>query len=794
MTTKPAKWAFIFIRLRWFLLSLACALTIVLGFFATRLTFNFSPDNIYLADDPAYQFYVARFVQAFGQRGTLCLIAINGDAKNIETQKALFELHESLAKIPEVKAVRSLVNTGIYKLHEGAMQMVPVFNDKKQENEGLIDLVRQDPVMQNLLINKEGRLPTLLIQLPRHLGDHSTTARNVAQFKKVIDSVAQKYPKLQFYVAGAPVLEQEAISILKADQQVFVPLAALLMAFLLWFSFRSLAGMILPFIATGAATIWTLGWLVLRGHSLDIVNNKLIVLLLVIGTSCAIQVLARFQDELFKMRQRVKKYGGGVDVNEVMASCVDALALPCFLTTATAALGFGAVVVAKIGIVRQFGVDAAVGVMFSYVTTMLFVPALLRILPLPIENPKDFLKQTKSKWSMDEILGAIARFSMRFAAWIISASVIITLIGLWIAKDIRADQRLASELPDNAPSVQALQFIENHLTGIMPFDIVLEGSPARLLEPDVIRAAAGLEEFAVQQSMHPTVRSFSDLLLTFDKSLSTQQTQQPVSQWSDEKIAQLLLLFEMADPVLVQEAKQDFISADGRFYRIQGLLKDANTDTLGVFRDQLLSQIEKVHLTGVRIHLTGAAIISTNALSYMINTMLSSLAAAILSIFILVLILLRSVRFAFIILLPNLVPIVTTIAAMQLLGISLRIATVMTFSIALGIAVDACIYLVTRFKEEAILQNLKDDQNTDSQKYHDIIERTMRGSGRPVVYITMMLLAGFSVLSLSNFAALKDFAILSTITLATALIVDLLLWPALVITVKPKLQFIKKRV
>jgi uncharacterized protein len=791
MNTKPAQWALLFIRWRWFLLSLACVLSIILGFFATRLTFNFSADNIYLSEDPAYQFYVSRFVKEFGQRASLCLISIDGDIKKKETQKALFELHESLVKVPEVKFVRSLVNAGIYKPHEGTMQIVPVFNDKKEENEGLIDLVRQDSMMQNLLISKTGRMPTLLIQLPRHLGDQSATARNVIKFKKVVERIAQKYPKLQFYVAGAPVLEQEAIGILKEDQKFFIPLAALLMAFLLWFSFRSFTGMILPFIATGASAIWTLGWLVLREHSLDIVNNKLIVLLLVIGTSCGIQILARFQDELFKMRQRCKKYGGVINIDEVLANCVEALALPCFLTTATAALGFGAVVVAKIGIVRQFGLDAAVGVMFSYVTTMLFVPALLRILPLPAENLKDFLKQKKSKWSIDEILGSIARFSMRFASWIIAVSMLITIVGLWIAKDIRADQRLASELPASAPSVQALQFIENHLTGIMPFDIVLEGSPSRLLEPGVIRAAAALEEFTAQQSIHPTVRSFSDLLLTFDKSLSAQKIQQPVSQWSDEKIAQLLLLFEMADPALVQEAKQDFISADGRFYRIQGLLKDANTDILALFRDQLLLQIDKMDLPGVRTHLTGAAIISTNALNYMLDTMLSSLGVAILSIFILVLILLRSVRFAFIILLPNLVPIVTTIAAMQLLEISLRIATVMTFSIALGIAVDACIYLVTRFKEEAILQHLKDDSDSNSQKYHEIIERTMRGSGRPVVYITMMLLVGFSVLSLSNFAALKDFAILSTITLAMALIVDLLLWPALVITVKPKLQFVK---
>lgn len=791
MVSQKGRWAFAFVRLRWFSLSLGLAITLLLGWFATKLTFNFSPDNIYLASDPAYSFYVSRFIPEFGARANVCMIAIDGDIKTPRVQQALADLHRTVEKLDEVDSVRSLVNTQVFLQQGEALEVVPLFDAADQARPELIDWAKGDPMMQNLLVGKDNNVATVLVRLPLVLADQKTTDRLSLKIKAAIAEVKQKYPELEFYLTGTPVLQQEAITTLKHDQLLFVPLVVLLMAILLWFSFRNWRGVLLPFVATGTATIWAMGWLVVIGHPLDIVNNKLVVLLLVIGTSCAVQMFARFQDELANAHKRFLEEGAAIDRNDIVARTVRALVLPCLLTTVTAAIGFGAVVVSKVGIIRHFGIDAAVGVMGSYITTFLFVPALLRIFPLP-RHAAPAKPRFWHRFSIDRALGAIARFSMRRSLIILGASVVVILVGAWIAKDMTANQRLSSELPAEAPAVRALEFIEKHLTGVMPFEIVFEANPALFSRPDVVRRMARLEGFAASQPLKPTVRSMNDLLLSFERSLSPGQVPDPVSKWSDEKISQVLLLFEMADASVVGEAKEDFLSKDRRLYRIQGLLKDANTEELGAFRESLMGEVEKNPIPGVKAHLTGAAMISANALSYTIYSMIASLGLAILSIFLLVLILLRSFRFAFIALFPNLVPIVTTVAAMQLLGISLRVATVMTFSMALGIAVDACLYLIARFREEALLHPMLSDADKDLQ-LRQIIERTMRGSGRPVVYTTLMLLAGFSALGISRFAALRDFAILSSITLSTALVVDLLLWPALVIRVRPKMRFINSR-
>lgn len=786
MASKPADWALRFVRLRWFFLTIVALMTVFAGYNARKLEFNFSPDNIYLANDPAHKFHVEQFLKEFGHTANVCIVAIDGDLATEEVQGALKELHKKVSTIPQVETVHSLVNTSIFWEVDGVLTEQDVFDKNGRTNEKILDWAAGDPAMQGLLISKEGRIPTVAVRLPLDLGDMTTGDEASLALKDAISKVSKNYKELDFYLAGSPVLQLETISTLKSDQLLLLPITVLLMALLLWLSFHSLRGVILPFIATFTATVWAMGWLVFMDHPLDVINNKLAVLLLVIGISSAVQFFARFQDEFEKATSRAEKTGENVDRDDVVARCVQALVFPCLMTTAIAALGFAAVAVSSVTIIRNFALDASVGIMGSYVTTMLFVPAMLRILPAPNQQ-KIWHANRKRKFSIDKILIWFSRFSMRRPKQIVFGALLLAGVGIYLAKDIRANQRLASEIPQGAPTLLALQFIEEHITGVMPFEVVFEGEPQRLRQPDVVRAGAYLEDFMRKQDLEPTTRSFGDILQSIARSYEGKMPDS-VANWSDDKIEQFTELFEAGDPKRINEARQDFYSEDMNFYRVQGLLKDASTTELGKFRDIVTHEVESLKLEDVKIHVTGAAMISANALDHIIYSTIASVGVAIVAIFLLVFLLLKSFRFALIALFPNLLPIIVTLAFMNTIGVSLRVATVLIFSMAFAIAVDACVYLITRFRQEAMVHGL-DDTHTHTMKLYAIIERTMRGSGRPVVYTTLLLLAGFSALSISDFEALRDFAILSSVTLGTALVVDLLLWPALVLLVKPEVDF-----
>ena len=135
----------------------------------------------------------------------------------------------------------------------------------------------------------------------------------------------------------------------------------------------------------------------------------------------------------------------------------------------------------------------------------------------------------------------------------------------------------------------------------------------------------------------------------------------------------------------------------------------------------------------------------------------------------------RSFRLTLVALFPNLLPIIVSLAFMASFNYPIRVSTVVIFCMALGVAVDACIHLLARLREE--MDAVTDKNNMDMDV---VLYRTITGTGRPIVYTTLLLLIGFSVMGFSEFRSLRNFAMLSSITLGTALIVDIALFPAMV--------------
>lgn len=782
-----SKLALLFVKLRLVALLVALTITGVMGYFAIHLGFNFSPDNIYLAGDDAYEFYVKRFYPVFGDRAKVCIVAIDGSMREPPVQKALFDLHQALEKPKSLGDIQSLVNTSVFQEKDDVLQLLPIFAQDGTPNQALLDWAAQDALMNKLLIAPDESAAAVAIRLPLRNGDDDFNDKLVDSLRSVVNQVALEHPKQKFYLTGLPVTQDATISLLKHDQMVFVPFVALLMGILLFFAFRSLRGVILPFLAAGAATIWALGWLVLEGHSLNLVNNSLIVLLLVIGVADAIHVLARFEYELRLMRKKEHETGTPVNKYHLVARTLQLMLIPVTLTTTVAAIGFASSYMANVEIIRDFGVDAALGVMGSLFTTLLIVIPLLAYLPLPKHVAKWPPPARIKKLSMDHILAAVTRFAIRFAKPIIAVTVLLGLASAWWARDLRPNQTLIGELPVSDPAVQGMHFIEQKFTGIMPFDVVFEGTQADFENPSVLRQLAQTEDFIRGQTLTPTVLGYTDVLQAFDKSLSNGKDLTSVADWDDGKIAQLLILMDMSDPDMAKLAKQDFMSPDGKLYRLQGLVKDANTSQYAELRSAIERYLKEHPIVGLKSHVTGATMITAKALNHVMDDLAKSLGLGIVIIFALMTLLFRSVKFGLIGLLPNLLPIVMTAAFMTTFDISFRVATVIIFTMAIGIAVDTSIHLLTRFKQEIHFQHLHDLEPKQSL-VQSILVRTIQGSGRPVVYAMLILLAGFSVLGFSRFVALRDFAMLSAFTLGVSLVIDLLLVPALIVVVKPKLE------
>ncbi|MEM7588920.1 MAG: MMPL family transporter [Myxococcota bacterium] len=756
------------VRYRKTVLTLAALVTCVMAGLASRVHFDFSPDSIYLANDAAHAVYVKHFIPHFGDQANVAVVAVRGNLQRLPAQEALVDLHNRLRQHPQVLRVRSVLN------------LLPQAAKNQRGIPGIQDILRGPAHIYEGLLASNGSAAAIVAQLPMHYGDQAAQEDLARSIKRLVQQVSRRHSSVELLVTGPAFLQEATIGFLKRDQMLFLPFVVLCIALFLWLSFRDVRGVVLPFIATGVATVWALGWLCVVGHSFNIVNNALVVLLLVISIADSVHLFARFQDELQQEQLVARRDKRTVDADAVVIRTTVAMIPPCLLTSCTTALGFASSVWAQVHIVKEFGVDAAVGVMGAFVATFLITPAALRMLPFPQVKDVGFEhKRQLASSFLSEALAVMARFSIRYAKVLVVAAVSLFCLCGWFAKNVQSNQRLISDLPESEPAVVAARFIEKTFFGLASFDILLEGDAQQWQNPEVVRRVSRMSQAIRSTPLAPRIDSFPDALRAHVHAV---QGQDPgaLHQWSDERIAHVLHQTG-EDPSANRSLQRVFFSADGSLQRIVGQLKDSHTRSINQFRQEVQRILDTHRLPHVPVHLTGGALIAAKALGNILRDMAGSLVVACATIVLIIALVFRSVRYAVMALLPNLLPIVVTLAIMQLWDIHLRVATVMIFSMALGISVDACTHLLARLREEIGCKN-----GNRPRRLQEIIVKTMQGSGRPVVYSTVLLLLGFSVLGLSRFHALRDFAILSAAVLATALLVDLLLLPALVILVRPK--------
>ena len=149
------------------------------------------------------------------------------------------------------------------------------------------------------------------------------------------------------------------------DQAVFLPTGMFLMALCLFWVFRSRHGVLIPGLAATVPLMMIFGVMGYRGGHIDMVNQTLTTVLPSIAVADAIHLLNRFHEEARKLASPGEKLTL-VQRQACIRSALSELGPACFLTSLTTGIGFGSLAMAKMPILRQFGLDAALGIVFSY--------------------------------------------------------------------------------------------------------------------------------------------------------------------------------------------------------------------------------------------------------------------------------------------------------------------------------------------------------------------------------------------------------------------------------------------
>jgi predicted RND superfamily exporter protein len=166
-------------------------------------------------------------------------------------------------------------------------------------------------------------------------------------------------------VFGSGVIADEFGTVISDSLLIVTPAAVLLIFGFLVVAYRDLLDLILGVVALGMASIWTFGFLGLTGIPFNQIMISIPPLLLAVGIDFGIHAVNRYREDR----------ATGLGVGDAMQVATDQLLVAFFIVTGTTVIGFLSNLASELPPIRDFGIVAAVGIVFTFLIFGIFLPA-----------------------------------------------------------------------------------------------------------------------------------------------------------------------------------------------------------------------------------------------------------------------------------------------------------------------------------------------------------------------------------------------------------------------------------
>ncbi len=499
--------------------------------------------------------------------------------------------------------------------------------------------------------------------------------------------------------------------------------------------------------------IWTLALLNLIGGAMSPITSILPPLIMALAVSDSIHIFNAFL-------KQDRRHGS---LTQMMRQTLGHLAVPCFLTSFTTAIGFASLAVSQVPPIRHFGLAAAGGMLAEFLLSMTLIPLGIYFL-----HHKKGLKtaSTERKSLLHQPLERFARALPNYRTILLWGSTGLIVLSFLAAMNIRVETNLLEYFKKSSPVYQASQFIDKQLGGVETIEISLKAEqPDQLLNPASLAVIADIENYLKQQSIVTEVSSINDFFREMNKAFHNEDDNYFTLPESRAMAAQYLLLYDgdELDNLLDEERRWTRISA-----RITEHRSSIVADHIQAINNQIKTIAEKEELSA---QITGKTLIANKLIRFIINSQVQSLALAFALIFLVMLAIFRSLKLGLIALVANALPILLNFAVMGLFDIPLNSATAIIAAVAIGIAVDDTIHFICAYQQ----QRQAGDSVTKA------IEVAIVTKGHPIISTSLIMTGAFAILLFGSFVPTIQFGFLCSLIMLFAVVADLLILPVLLL-------------
>ena len=808
--------------------SILVVLALVVGFFATWVDdfqLDASSDSLLLEGDQDLRFYKDIKARYGDDEFLVVTYQPEKDLFAAETLSHLKKLRDELSNLDTIDSVVSILDVPLLKsppkslsdLEEDVPNLLSPGTDKNLAKQELLT----SKLYRNLLISSDGKTTAMqlnmvldkelkslieardvlrekrlaealdtdeLIQL-KILSDQIREQRDVYRRQNVetiasIRSILDRYRVgVDIFLGGVPMIAVDMIDYIQSDIKVFGTSILLFLILALLFIFKRPRWMMISMLCCLVGLIVMTGFLGLVGWPVTVVSANFVALLLIFSLSITVHLTVHYRELNSLHPEQSQRWL----VHQTLINKW----VPCLYTTITTMVGFASLLIAGIRPVIDFGWMMLISMGAIFVMVFLLFPSLLVL-----------LKRLHTKQEMDltsRITKTLSQLVLSRQKEMVFVFALIAAISAAGITQLTAENQFIKAFKKDTEIFQGLTVIDTELGGTTPLDIIIEANPSffnayeqpienfeedEFLDMDFFDDETeeydiGADSYWYNSFRLKTVAAIHDYLESLDeagKVLSIATTVDVMKILNDDEELDtffLSLLYKKIPQDIKETLFDPYLSADGNQIRISFRVFESYPE---LQRNALINKIktdlvETLGLEASQVKLTGLLVLYNNVLQSLFRSQILTIGVVFLAIMAMFLVLFRSLKIAFVAILPSMLASGSVLGLMGWLGIPLDVMTITIAAICIGIGVDHSIHYIHRFRSEIKRQ----------ASARIAIEKSHASTGKAIYYTSVIIVVGFSILGLSNFIPTIYFGVFTAFAMLVSLIANLTLLPLLLL-------------
>ena len=714
------------------------ALSISLFSWVDKFRFDASSETLVLEEDVSFELY-EQINERFSSSEFL-VVALSSD--DIFSNESLVNLRDLEAKLEEVVNVTNVISVLDAPLFEQPkLSLVKsATNDKYLLIDDLnLESAKQEliesPLFNRLIINEDGSAVAMQV----NLDDQEDYDATVKQIRNILN----KEVSFKSFLAGPAMIVSDTISFIKNDVLIFGCLTFLLFFVLLIVFFKDFWSAFIIMSNASLVIYLTISLLGYFDWPISIVSSNFLALLFISSVAVSVHMIVKLRE--------------GRANNLPYEESLEKIFIPCLYTALTTMVGFLSLLFSNIQPVIDFGKMMAVGVVVNLFVSFVFIPVLIGL--------KGIAKS--SEFSLSEIYYSYFYLNTKKLFQTIGVPAIFLLLPVFVylSSGLKVENRFIDYFDESTEIHQGMKFIDEELGGTTPIDLVftLPEEEVFIDEDDLFFSEdSETSQYWWRQKNMRLLKSIqADLneLSELGKDLSIVNGVLLAEKLNNfNEMGDLELAF-VRNSLLTNEKAKDllssYISSDDRSARITFRIIDSYED---INRNELLNHIDsylqkKLENTDVEYQLSGLGVLYNNLLQSLFGSQITSLVFVFAAIFLMLLLLFKSLLTSLIVLFIPLVAVGFVFSFMSIFSIPLDIMTITIASISVGMSVDYAIHIAWRFREEQKISKSDAEINT------------IYTSGQAVLITATTVIIGFLVFVFSNFNPTVLFGLLSALAI-----------------------------